>query len=560
MKNVQIEKQFLLGQPDIYPDVEIDPCILLSTVPQTHALEFISYLLHLYNVRIRTDHEFHSRHLMQWMMQMENTDKIRVSNFIQLNKNLVFDTSFKVISRRPFLDLIQYILVHSRSDNESLQSGHYSTLFKCLLYFNLEENKLQEQLFNWEGSRNTDEFADLIMVAQVRNIEHERFKDYVSQFLKVYYFFVFLESHIKYTGYLKTFLVYLGLSGYIEYLWKLMNPFLRLLTSATPTPKMHIDDSDKALHFYRQLTINGKIKNTDKDYRPLRQYPLFESEAQTYTFIDYRFFVDKFFQGLLFDFASIVKISYSDLKGDMGNEFSEHILFYTVMKNCFGNYGTIRLTGEEIKSMIGDSEPDYYIRNGADLFLFEFKDVVLSTDVKYSGDAAKIKAGFAEKLEKNSLGKRKGISQLLHTIKAISSGLYRNKNVDNFGGKDIAIYPIIVHTDITLESCGVNYFLNKRMTELAVDEGIENVSIKNLVLINLDTLIQLQDHFADGKLELADCIKAFINYISSEDPQTATFPFDEFVKYYFTEKNKEDMGNPRDFNRIITSFASLSSE
>jgi len=81
MKNVQIEKQFLLSQPDIYPDVEIDPCILLSTVPRTHALEFISYLLHLYNVRIRTDHEFHSRHLMQWMMQMENTDKIRVSNF-----------------------------------------------------------------------------------------------------------------------------------------------------------------------------------------------------------------------------------------------------------------------------------------------------------------------------------------------------------------------------------------------------------------------------------------------------------------------------------------------
>lgn len=560
MKNVQIEKQFLLSQTDIYPDAAIDPCILLSIVPQTRALEFISYLLHLYNVRIRTDHEFHSRHLMQWMMQMENTDKIRISNFIQLHKNLVFDSSFKVITRRPFLHMIQYILVHSRPGNEPLKSVHYTLLFKCLLYFNLLENQVQEKLFNWNGTGDTEQFANIIMVAQVRNIEHERFKDYVIQFLKVYYFFVFLESHQKYSGYLKLFLTHLDLGSYTGYLWNLMNPFLRLLTNETPTPKMHIDEAGKAQHFYQQLAINGKTIETDKDYKPLRQYPLFESEAQTYTFMDYRFFVDKFFQGFLFDFATTVKISYGNLKADMGNEFSEHILFYTVMKKCFDHYGTIRLTGDEIKSRIGDSEPDYYIRNGADIFLFEFKDVVLSADIKYSGSIEKLKAGIADKFEKNSAGKRKGITQLLHTIKAINSGIYRDKNIDNIDVKDVSMYPIIVHTDITFESCGVNYFLNKRMTELVKNAAINNVSIKNLVLINFDTLIKLQDHFADGKLELADSIKAYLTYISSDDPQTATFPFDEFVKYYFTEQNKEDMGNPKDFNRIISSFALLKSE
>lgn len=556
MRNVQIEKQFLLSQTDIYPEIEITPSLLLSTVPQTHALEFISYLLHLYNVRIRTDREFQSRHLIQWMMQMENADKITISNFINLNKDLVFDTSFKVINRRPFLNLMQHILVHSLPGNEPLKSVHYSTLFKCLLYFNLLENQVQEELFNWEGTGDTEQFANIIMVTQVRNMEHERFKDYVIQFLKVYYFFVFLESHSKYADYLKVFLQHLDLTSYTGYLWKLMNPFLRLLTNETPTPKMHIDDKGKALLFYQLLTINGKITETDKDYKPLRQYPLFESEAQTYTFMDYRFFVDKFFQGFLFDFATTVKISYANLKADMGNEFSEHILFYTVMEKCFGRYGTIRLKGDEIKSKIGDSEPDYYIRNGAAILLFEFKDVVLSADIKYSGNADKIKAGIADKLEKNWQGKRKGITQLLHTIKAISGGEYRDKNIDSIDIKDIFIYPIIVHTDVTFESCGVNYFLNKRMKELAGQEVIENISIKNLVMINLDTLIKLQDHFAEGKLDLEDSIKAYISYISSNDPQTATFPFDEFVKYYFTEKHKEDIGNPKDFDRIINSFTS----
>ena len=556
MRNVQIEKQFLLSQPDLYPDVEMNPSKLLSTVPQTHALEFISYLLHLYNVRKRDDGDFQSRHLIQWMMQMDNADKARISNFIQLNQQLVFDPSFKVINRRPSLNLIQHILIHCPPGSELLNSVHYSALFKCILYFNLLENQVQEQLLNWDGIGDTEQFANIIIVAQVRNIEHERFKDYVIQFLKVYYFFVFLESHSKYAGYLKMFLAHRGLTSYTGYLWNLMNPFLRLLTNDTPTPKMHIDDAGKALHFYQQLAINGKITSTDKDYKPLRQYPLFESDAQTYTFMDYRFFVDKFFQGFLFDFTTTVKISYGSLKADMGNEFSEHILFYAVMKRCFGGYGIIRLTGDEIKSMIGEGEPDYYIRKGTAIFLFEFKDAVLSAEIKYCGDAAKIKAGITEKLEKNSLGKRKGITQLLYTIKSIYSGLYRDKNVDYVNVKNIAIYPIIVHTDITLESYGVNYFLNKRMAELADDTAIKNVSIKNLVMINLDTLIKLQDHFADGKLELEGSITAYISYISSDDPKTATFPFDEFVKYYFTEQNKEDLGNPRDFNRIITSFAS----
>ena len=67
MRNVQIEKIFLLCQVDLYPDVEIDPSVILQTVPQKHALEFISYLLHLHNVRKRDDHDFQSTHLMQWM-------------------------------------------------------------------------------------------------------------------------------------------------------------------------------------------------------------------------------------------------------------------------------------------------------------------------------------------------------------------------------------------------------------------------------------------------------------------------------------------------------------
>src|SRR5690606_24326316 len=161
-----------------------------------------------------------------------------------------------------------------------------------------------------------------------------------------------------------------------------------------------IDEGGSVMDFYERLTINGKVNAVDKDYKPLRQYPLFKSEKDTFVFLDFRFFVDKFYQGFLFDFAAITKIPFPRLKTDMGNEFSEHILFYTVMQKCFANYGTIRITGNDIKNKIGSGEPDYYIRNGTDIFLFEFKDLILPTEVKYSGDAGAIQNCLIQKLEK----------------------------------------------------------------------------------------------------------------------------------------------------------------
>jgi hypothetical protein len=317
---------------------------------------------------------------------------------------------------------------------------------------------------------------------------------------------------------------------------------------------MYIDDGGESMEFYDRLTINNKITATDKDYKPLRQYPLFKSEKNTYVFMDFGFFVDKFYQGFLFDFASQTNVPYGNLKTDMANSFSEHILFYTVMNKCYGRYGTLRLTGEEIKEKIGSGEPDYYIRKESRIFLFEFKDLALSADIKYASNPETIKQGLFAKLERNTEGKGKGITQLLRTAKNVSQGVYAKCQVDSISCVSVTFYPIIVHTDIALESCGVNYFLNQRMLELIDELGLRDLAIKDLILINIDTLIQLQDHFDDGKLDLEDCLNEFLNFVSTDEPQTATYPFDEFVKYYFVKKTKEQIRNPNDFEFVINSF------
>lgn len=242
----------------------------------------------------------------------------------------------------------------------------------------------------------------------------------------------------------------------------------------------------------------------------------------------------------------------------MGNDFSEKVLFYTIMDKCFTKYGDLNLNGTQLKSILGSSEPDFYIRHGSEVFLFEFKDILIPASIKYANDPEKIKKGILDRLEKSPKGKRKGIRQLLHCIKEIQDGVYYDRGVDILPGDKAIIYPVIVHTDISLESSGINYFLNKRMEIVAEKESVKLHQVENLIVIHLDTFIQLQDHFNDRTLLLADCFKAYISYISSGDPVTDTLSFDEFVKYYLVQQKKGKIGPPKAFYSIIKDFTQSS--
>ncbi len=140
MKNVQIEKEFLLGYNNIYQSGDIEISVVLKFLPQIAAAEFISYILHLFNVRKRNDSRFQSHHLMRWMMKLDSSDKNKVADFIQQEQKLIFGPSFKLIDRRPCLDLIQHILIHCCPIDRSLNQSDYTALFKCLLHFNSLEN------------------------------------------------------------------------------------------------------------------------------------------------------------------------------------------------------------------------------------------------------------------------------------------------------------------------------------------------------------------------------------------------------------------------------------
>jgi len=190
--------------------------------------------------------------------------------------------------------------------------------------------------------------------------------------------------------------------------------------------------------------------------------------------------------------------------------------------------------------------------------LFEFKDATLNANVKYSENAAIIKNELIEKFELSErneyLPQNKTINQLKNSIVNILSSKYQQKSVDAFDPDNVIIYPIFVFTDVVMEADGVNHFLNERLNNLIENNNLPKNRIKDLVLINLDTLILYQDLFRKSQINLADCINSYLTYVSQGDPANRVFPFDEYFKFYIVRKGFSIVTIPEDFDDILESF------
>lgn len=566
---VALKRQFMLAYENIFEDgKDFSPLLSLNTVSLGNAIEQIAYLLlRLTNIH-KDEKDFHCSNLITWMMKISEVNQAKVFQFINANKNFVFNSDFIFTDRRACLRLMQFILKAGSVSNNELSKSDWETLLKSLLSCNSIEINKQEAVFNWNSKDDTESFINKILPVKVRNLEIDKTKDYKVQLMKVYYFFEFWQSDYKYKRYIDNFLKFHGLKSYQHYIWNIFNPFLLLMTNNEITCKIQFDETSvHSRNFFNQFVINDKrnsVNENDDDYLLLRQYPIFKNSSFTYTVLYMNFLIDKLYQGFLWDFVSVQKkcgdtsFSYGGLKNDMGNKFSEKILFYIIMQKCFQFYGECRKTGEQLNKIFDRSEPDYFIRKADEIFVFEFKDATLKSEIKYSGDASTIKNELIEKFELSEKDREKSqnktVNQLSKSIGEIISGKYQQNQVDDFNTDKIIIFPIFIYTDIVMEADGVNYFLKERLNDLIETNNLPKDKIKDLVLINLDTLILYQDFFGNGLIDFSDCIKSYLLYINQGEPMTRAFSFDEYFKFYIVKKGHSVVTIPEDFNNIIKSF------
>jgi len=513
-----------IGYKNIFDDFdEVEIRDLILDIPSKNSLEIIGY----FNAQLHTMERDTSKQiefLKIWMYRLPAVIQQRLNTFIQetLSKQ---NTDFNFINNISSLKLVEYVLQnYNELDKvQNLTTEQELNLFKAYLFCSQEWTDKQLLAVNGEKIKTPEELINLILPVQLPYQEILEFKDFRIQFIEAIYFFRFCEYNQIFKNYLKIFLDEYKLETWQKYLINILSIYVRKFEPLkTPSIINISNDFPDIIDFLDSLSISISDFSMSDDFLSLRQNPIYKIDNNNFLFLNLNFLVDKIFQGIQFEFSKVLiknkavykgKILkyYPDFKSAYGEEFSEIGLCYQVLSYAFDKSNYLKFKGNEIKKILGDGEPDYYMRDKSKVYLFEYKDVLLNAKIKHSYNIDEIKSEISKKLVQNEQGSAKGVSQLVNVIEKVR--LNEFKKFDNYDFENVIIYPILIYTDFSFNISGINYFLNTEFRKQIKDRNIKNSHlIKDLVLIDLDMFIKFQDLFRDKRLKLNNCLNEFYEF------------------------------------------------
>lgn len=542
MERLVIKRQ--ISYSSVFPEGKEQLEDIIKLIPSKSAIAWASYMLTMKNMMTidQKEHDFFFPLLFQMNRELQHS----ITDYLQL---ISMDlNNYVFIDKVALLILIEHLLEnHNEKDIDVFESkDDFSNLI--IAYLICCDEKLRYTTKVLHEIKDIDSFMALHLPEQLRYNDIYYPKDYRVEFLKFYYFMTFCERNEIFHQYLELFLQENNSSKWDDYLHFLFVTYLELITNEGGiTNKIEIDpNSYYGKKYLDSMSINLKEFKRSSDFKALRSSPVYYHGNNTYSIISIGFWIDKIYQGFLFDFAIILikhkdktKIkSYPELKTLVGNLFTENHLFYEIMNGCFAKTCKKLISGQKLKTFLGDGEPDFYIRKGKNIFLFELKDIMLNAEIKHCESLEQIKYELFQIFETSTiekgLGKQKkkpqakGITQLLNVIETkldvIIQKADRIEITDRFN-----VYPIIVYQDSCFDIEGISYILNNRFEELKQTRILsEKYLVKQCVMIPLEMIIKLEDYFYDDRLQLDSLINNYtLECMQSE--QNKLLPFNKFL-------------------------------
>ncbi len=348
-------------------------------------------------------------------------------------------------------------------------------------------------------------------------------KIFVTQTIRAISFFSFLEEREEAQDLLKEFYKEYNISGYQDYVKGLLPIKISVITKEKDThTDINIPEGENqasSIEFLEKFSIDEAELLQEFDFVNIRSTPIYRVDANTFRLTYPLFVLELIGNGLYFKFKVIndklpKEKKVKDLYGLKTYEFSEKYILHSVLKEYFGNR-YFQKNGDELDAEF-DGAPDYYVRNGKKIFLFESKDILINAKVKQSSDFKVIDNELAIKLYKNEKGKPKAVLQIANNIRKILS---KTLEFDSgFNPKNVIIHPILVLHYRIFNTAGINKWVNFWFQdELAKlkQEGYNISNVKPLVLIDIDTLIFNKDVFKNRNLTLEEVLTYYQdNYIN----------------------------------------------
>ena len=535
----------------------------LSDIPSINSLEVIGYFnaqLHIMERDPLRQLDF----LKIWLTRLQEEVKLKVEEFLEKILSNPH-AEFNLINNVSSLILIEHILenfnylekVHDLTPEQELN------LFKAYLFCSQIWTDKHQDVLEGKKIQTPEQLIDLLLPIQLPYQEILEFKDFRIQFLEAIYFFNFCESDEIFGNYLKAFLNEYHLESWQKYIINILSIYVRKFDPIrTPSVLEVPEEYPDIISFLDSFSLDPTSYTVSDDFLSLREKPVFKIDNNNFLFLNLNFLVDKIYQGIQFEFSKVlikqgveykekpIK-SFPDFKGIYGDIFSEHGLFYKVLDNLTYTSKFIKLKGIDLKKLLGDGEPDYYIRDKAKVYIFEYKDVLINAKVKHSYEIEEIKSEVFKKLVQNERGKAKGITQLVNVIESIRNNEF--SKFDNYDFENVIIYPIIGYTDFSFTLAGMNYILIQEFRKQIIQRNIKNSHlIKDLTLIDLDSLIKFQDLFIERKLKLNNCLNEYHEFrIRSQNLFDKVISFNMFLH---NKTMKMDYDSPKMLMEKINSL------
>ena len=403
----------------------------------------------------------------------------------------------------------------SRSLTDAEIERIYQTYLYCNDYWSGKQEKGIEPLIPQKN------LPGMYLMADIPIIEFKFHKDFKSQLFKGGQLFMFMESNEPYKTYLNMFYKEQNIADWKNYIELLLSFY----TSTIDKCIVQVDEQNSLVRpFFDSLCIDltcneGRSLWTNKNIMYLREHPLLKAKDSFYLVINPNLIIDRIYQSLKFDiFEAMITNNALNKNGKpikqrttffsmLGNDFSEHNIFYSVIEKAFSGIATKMYSGIKLKEEGVIAEPDYYVRIGDSLLLFEYKDVTLSDDVKQSYDYEMVKNAILGRLCKDDGTTRKGVGQLLFTANEIMT----NKSMLNIDPDSLnvkRIYPIVVTTDRSFNSMGVQHLIIEAASTIINKYSIPSY-ISNPFIIDSDDILFMSKKISDGQIDFISLLDEY---------------------------------------------------
>ena len=505
-----------------------------------------------------------NRELLGTIFGLENND---FANVINDRINAIEKTGKKIRIINPFtsLKLFEYFFDKEDDTETQTEAEFERNLFKAYLILNSTFTKSQDVIEPSTRELDSEMKIPMMMfcidypVSDKVNFDIKQI--WITQVLKAIYLFQFLELHEKTKPLLDAFLLYFKKSTWQDYLKCLLPLTLPAIQNEkeghTDISVIPCDNFEEDCAFIEKLIIQNHDKLDENDFLTIRAKPFYKIEKGVYRIIFNLFVVEKIFKGVYFLLRDVnnnlpKEHKFKEIKSFYGDEFSEKFLMYKVLEAIFPEK-CIRYTGKELSDRKIDGAPDYYIRKGKNILLFESKDFLIKAEYKSSFDFNIYEREFQRILYYQEMPdgseKHKAVMQLINSVRRLLKKGFK-ADADYFY-KDVFIYPILLTHDLQYDTFGFNklidYWFQDELEGLK-EEGLFIHHVKPLTVINIDSLIYHQGGLTEN-ITLNEVIDAYHLHILLKQGmkfKTETdyksflmskfIPFSQFINKYFNSK------------------------